>query len=177
MFRKINDKLKNKKGLGSIEIVISGLIVLLMVAGLIDMINITQRLDATSQTTGYVARVVQKQGGVQPTRIANYNGKYISTPSLYNNVKGMMDVNGVAEEDWTIKLVTNGNTYVIQEDTRIPLVDYGNRITVTIETKFRWNILSTMFPGVITSGGKSDRVVLSAYQIRTDSGMETDLEL
>ena len=177
MVKKLKNKLKNKKGIGSLEIVISALIVIMMVAGLIDMIQITQRLDTTSQATGYVARVVQKQGGVQPHEIDNFSGKYVPTSVLYGNVRDMMDVNGIPEEDWTLKLTAGGNTYTINEGTALPLVDYGHRIKVTIETKFKWHILSSMMPGDLGSGSSSSREVLSGYQVRDGGGMNTDLEL
>jgi|SRR5690625_57324 len=177
MLKRFVKRLNNKKGFGSIEIVISAMIVIMMVAGLIDMIQITGRLETASQSIGYVSRVVQKQGGVQPNRIPNYQGKYTTSSTLYENIREMMYVNGIGEDDWVIYITANGNTHTLDPETRVPLVDYGNRIHITLRVNFRWNILASMFPGELASTNEASREVLSGYQVRDSGGMSTDLEL
>lgn len=178
MFNRIKEKWKNRKGVGSIEIAISSLIVIMMIAGLVDMINIMQRFDTTSQATNYVSRIIQKQGGVQTNRIENFQGKYTTTSVLYNNVKDMMDANGIPEEDWELTLtLENGVDYPIKPSTNVPLVNFGNRILVTLAVDYEWNMLSNVVPGDIGGTRKSMKEVLSGYQIRDSKEVKTDLEL
>lgn len=177
MWKRLKDKWKNKKGFGSIEIVISSLIVIMVVAGLVDTIQITQRLDTTSQAVGYVARVVQKQGGVQTKEIANYSGKYTTTSVLYNNVKSMMEANNIKDTEWNLYL-KNGDTQTeITKKTNFPIINYGKRITVTLKVKYNWNTLSIVLPGVMGGTRESSRQVLSGYQIRDDAKMQTELNV
>lgn len=177
MRKKWIERWKNKKGFGSIEIVISCLIIIMILAGLVDMISINQRLDTASQTTGYVARTIQKQGGVQTSRIDNFHGKYTTTPVLYNNVKDMMAANSIPEEDWRLTIEIDDQSYPITPSTSIPLVDYGNRMRVVLEVDYRWTILSTMVPINLEATKQSVREVLSGYQIRDRGQMETDVSL
>lgn len=178
MWKRFKQKWRERKGFGSIEIVISSMIVLMMVAGLIDMIQITQRFDATSQATDYVSRIIQKQGGVQTYRIDNYKGRYTTSNALYNNVKDMMDTNGIPEEDWDLTLtLESGNTYHLSPTVSVPLVNYGHRIRVTLSVDYRWNLLASMFPGNPTGNRQATKEVLSGYQIRDNTEMETDLNI
>lgn len=176
MWKRIKNRWKEKKGFGSIEIVISSMIVLAMLAGLLDMIQIIQRLDTTSQATGYVSRIVQKQGGVQTSRIENFNGKYTTTDVLYNNVKDMMDANGIREDEWGLSLILDGGTrYVITPTTSVPVVDYGNRIKIDLAVDYKWNMLSSILPGELGGNRSSIREVLSGYKIRDSKEMESEL--
>lgn len=178
MWKHIKHKWKERKGFGSIEIVISSMIVLMMIAGLIDVILITQRLDTASQATGYVSRIVQKQGGVQTHRISNFNGKYTNSSVLYSNVKDMMEANGISEDEWELRVILNsGSKYVITPSTNVPIVDYGKRIRVDLAVDYKWKMLSAMIPGDLSGNRSSIREVLSGYQIRDGKGMETELEI
>lgn len=170
-------RLRNKKGIGSLEIVISALIIIMMIAGMIDMVQVLQKIDTASQTTGYIARTVQKQGGVQTYRIDNFHGKYTTTPVLYDNVKEMLASNGVPEEDWRLYIAVGEHLYEITPSTSIPLVDYGNRMRVILEVDYRWNILSQMIPIDLKGTKDSVREVLSVYQIRDRDRMESEFSL
>lgn len=170
-------RLRNKKGIGSLEIVISALIIIMMIAGMIDMVQVLQKIDTASQTTGYIARTVQKQGGVQTYRIDNFHGKYTTTPVLYDNVKEMLASNGVPEEDWRLYIAVGEHLYEITPSTSIPLVDYGNRMRVILEVDYRWNILSQMITIDLKGTKDSVREVLSVYQIRDRDRMESEFSL
>lgn len=176
-FRKSKCILKNKKGFGSLEIIISSFIIVMIIAGLIDMIQITQRIDTTSQAISYVSRVIQKQGGVRVNEPENFNGEYTNSATLYNNIKDIMAANGIIEENWELEIKTNSTKENLTSSTNFPLVDYGNRITITLEVNYHWYTLSTMFPGDIGGYKPSSRQVLSGYAIRSNSGMSTETEL
>jgi len=177
MWKRLKAKLKEKKGIGSIEIVICSLIIIMMIGGLVDMIQITQKLDTVGQTTGYVARTIQKQGGVQTMKIPNFHGKYTTTPVLYENVKEMMAANGIPEEDWKLSVSVGNQIYPITPSTSVPIVDYGHRMKVILEVKYRWTVLSNMIPVGLEATKDSIREVLSGYQIRDGEGMGSDLSL
>jgi|HigsolmetaAR206D_1030411.scaffolds.fasta_scaffold00120_27 hypothetical protein len=177
MWKRLKAKLKGRKGFGSIEIAICSLIILMMIGGLADMIQIMQKIDTVSQTTGYVARTIQKQGGVRTVRIQNFYGKYTTTPVLYNNVKDMMASNGIPEEDWKLYIAVGDKTYSITPSTSVPLVNYGYRMKVILKVDYRWAILSNMIPIDLKATKDSVREVLSGYQIRNGDGMGTDLSL
>jgi len=176
MWKYVKQKWKERKGFGSIEIVLSAMIVLMMVGGMLDMISITQRFETVSQATNYVSRIVQKQGGVRTSRIDNYNGKYTTSATLYNNVKDMMESNGIHEEDWTLTLtLPDGKSYTVTPTTNVPIVNYGQRMKVTISVNYRWNIVSTMLPIQGERTRDSIKEVLSGYQSRQTSDMKTTL--
>lgn len=179
MWKKIKEKWKERKGFGTIEIVISSFIVIMMIAGLVDLLSIIEKFETASQATSYVSRIVQKQGGVQKSRIDNYHGKYTTSKTLYNNVKDMMEANGIEDEDWTLKLkvASNNKVYTIKENTDVPLNTYGNRIKVMLTVKYRWACVSAFFPGEISGARTSTKEVLSGYKIRDNKELQTDLSI
>lgn len=170
-------RLKNRKGIGSIEIVISSLIIIMIIAGIIDMVQVLQKIDTASQTTGYIARTIQKQGGVQTYRIENYHGKYTTTPILYNNVKEMLASNGIPEEDWRLYIAMGEHVYEVTPSTSIPLADYGQRMRVVLEVDYRWNLLSHMIPVDLKGTKDSVREVLSVYKVRNRDQIESEFSL
>lgn len=178
MWRRIRLILWNRKGFGGIEIAISSLIVLLIVCGLIDVLKITQRFEVASQANNYISRTVQEQGGVRANKIENFSGKYTTSQTLYNNVKDMMEASGIAETDWTLTIQTEGGgSYIVNQRTNVPLVNYGKRIKVILSVNYRWDMLSAALPGDWGGTRSSIKEVLSGYQIRDNNGMTTELEL
>ncbi|MFE8096123.1 hypothetical protein DUD82_36270, partial [Bacillus toyonensis] len=49
----------------------------------------------------------------------------------------------------------------------VPLKDYGNEITIKLETNLKWDLLSNFIPGDLTNNQTSERTVVSSFKVRT----------
>lgn len=81
----IKDRLKNKKGMNTIETVIIVMILLLCILTMLDLMEITQKMSSTTSAVNYVTRLVGRQGGISngtPESFSSYgHGSYVTSES------------------------------------------------------------------------------------------------
>ena len=81
----LKNKLKNKKGMNSIETTIIVLILCFCILTMLDLMEITQKMSATTSAINYVTRLVGRQGGISngtPENFSAYgHGSYITSDS------------------------------------------------------------------------------------------------
>lgn len=193
MLKKFKNRLKDKKGLNSIEMVIGSLVVVALFAGMTDFIKISNRMQSLSSTMTYVSKVVSNQGCVAMNPESVYrdssgrelynidyikNKKYVSSEELYENVSEIMKSDGIPEDDWKVYIDGKRLTPSIKTD----LFDFRERIPVEVRIDYRWGTLSNILPvDEDTLGGtfKTSQDIVSTYKIReagSDAGFEYEEE-
>lgn len=163
-FKRIKEKLGDKKGMTTLEIAISAFIIIVALAGFIDMVKVSQKLDTASSVTGYVGRVVANQGGVRTTAPNHQYGNYVTSEQLYREVKTILENGGVKEADF--KLYVDGKR--MREGTNIPLKDFGERIPVKLEVTYEWELISSAIGvDMMKNTKESSRTVVSSFKVRS----------
>lgn len=155
----------------SLEIAISVLVIVVAIAGLVDLTTILQRTNTVSMNTAYISRVVGSQGGVRTSKIENFAGNYVDSNELYRNVKKSMSSSGIPEDEWEVKI--DGRT--LTPITNIPLRDYGSKITIETSVDYKWTLTSNVVPGQISGVHTSDNEVYTTHKIR-DGGFQQVVE-
>lgn len=137
MKKYINKYIKNKKGLNAIQTAIGVFIVLICICGFIDLTTTMYKFNALSSTATYVTRIIEKQGGINPTPPKSFVGEFVPTAELYNDIKAIMNNAGIADDKWEV-FVNNvkvaGNNYGI-------IKYYGEDIKVEVRIKYSWNMV------------------------------------
>lgn len=161
-FKRIKEKLGDKKGMTTLEIAISAFIIIVALTGFIDMVKVSQKLDTASSITGYVGRVVGNQGGVRTTAPKHQYGNYVTSEQLYREVKTILENGGVKESDF--KLYVDGKRF--KEGTNIALKDFGERIPVKLEVTYEWELISSATGLDMKNTKESSRTVVSSFKVR-----------
>lgn len=189
MFIYIKNKLKEKKGLNSIEMVIGSLIVIALFAGMTDFIKISNRMQSLSSTMTYVSRVLSNQGCLANSPESIYldssgrqlynidyikNKKFVRSDTFFNNISEIMKSDGIKDDEWRVFI--NGER--LTSSTTTKLFDFRERIPVKIEIDYTWGTLSDILPiNEKTLGGtfKTSQEIVSTYKVRElgeDQGFE-----
>ena len=81
-------KIADKKGLNSIEATIIIIIILMCIMTMLDLMEVTQKMSATTSATTYITKLVGRQGGITnavPDDFESYgHGSYITTQAAYD---------------------------------------------------------------------------------------------
>lgn len=172
-FRRMKKRLFNSKGMTTIEIAISAMIILIGLAGFFDMVNMSQKLDTASSVTGYVGRVVAAQGGVRELPTAQHKGYYVGTNQLYREVKATLAGGGIAEKSFSLRI--NGNE--IKPGTNLQVYTLGERMSIDLTIKYKWSFISGILGSDIESEQSSKKSVVSSFKKRDgDIQSTTDIK-
>lgn len=163
LIQNVKSKLSNKKGMTTIEVAISVMLVVMALAGFVDMVNNSQKLDTASSVTGYVGRVVANQGGIQTTPTEHHVGNYVSSDQMYREVKSILENGGIPEKDFSLTI----NNLEITPGTDMEVQDFGERMRVELKIHYKWDLMSQMLPGVLDGEQISSRTVISSFKTRT----------
>lgn len=158
-----------KKGVTSLEIVVSVMIVLVILSGFIDLTQILSRSNAVSVNTAYVSRVVGSQGGVQNSVIRNFSGRYVTANELYSNINRSMRSSGISEDEWEVRI----HGVKLTPITNLPIYDYGSRIPIDIVVDYKWGMTNNFVPGDLEGTHESKNIVSTTYKIR-DGGFRQE---
>lgn len=152
----------NKKGVTSIEIVVSVLIIVIVVCGFVDLTGILSRTNTMAMNTAYISRVVGSQGGVQTSQISNFSGRYVNSNELYNNVKRSMNSSGIEDDEWEVKI----DGVRLTPTTNLRVVDYGSRLPVEVTIGYQWYLTRNYLPGEMKGTKTSKSNVSTTFKIR-----------
>lgn len=162
--RRFLNKLKNNKGMTSIEVGITVIILIMVLSGFVDLTTILRKQTTLSNASTYVARTVGLQGGVRTNKPDQFGGQnYINSVQLYNNLNTMFKDAGISTNSWTCKV----NGYDLNASTNTPLYDFGKEIVIDITVDYNWGLLSNFIPGTLHNKRTSKRIITSSYKIRT----------
>lgn len=159
------EQLSEKKGVTSIEIIMSVLIVIVIISGFVDLTGILRRSNAVSTNTAYVARVVGNQGGIQTSQIKNFSGRYVGSNELYTNIERSMKSSGVKDGEWEVKIYG----VPLSKTTNLPVYDYGTRIPIEVSVDYSWGFTQKFIPGNIGGTHTSKNTVSTTHKVR-DAG-------
>lgn len=178
-FKKIKEHIKNNtKGLSSIELTIGILITIVLFAGFLDFIIISNKMQALSTANTYLSRVISNQGCVaqnssncviRGTNEGGYDESYIKNKTfvksseIYNQVDRIMKSEGIPTSDWTVTI--DGLTLTPSTQTR--LFNFREIINIKIEVKYKWSNLSNLLlVNLPTQKFTSNQRIVSTYQLR-----------
>lgn len=172
---KLSDKIRNSKGLNTIELVIITLTVLVIICATIDYTIIMRKQNAVSTTVNYVARTIGKQGGVREGKPANFTGEYFNSASLYNDVKKIMNDADIKDSDWVLTIKTpRDGTKTLTSTTNLSVVEKGNDMEVSLTVNYYWKLASQVSPLKIKGTNNAKRISTSTFKLReSDSSNST----
>lgn len=162
LFRRLKERIQNNKGITTIEIAISAMIIIVALAGFVDMVNVSQKMDTASSVNGYVGRVVASQGGVRVRPTVHHSGNYVTSPQLYREVKTTLENGGFKEEDFKLKI----NGVEISPTSNVPITSFGDRIKIELTVDYRWELISGALGTDLGSSKTSKREVVSSFKKR-----------
>lgn len=180
MFTFLKNKLKEKKGISSLQITIGALIVSFVFAFLCDLVHVSNRMQSISSAMSYVSKVVSNQGCLTNNPESAYvdssgnrlyeidyikNKKYVDANNLYNAVLNIMNSDGIPTSDW--KITIGGQT--LSANMKTPLYDFRERIPITVEINYSWNTIANMLPinsSLLSGTFASSQEIVSNYKIR-----------
>lgn len=171
MFKKIRKKLKEIKGLNTIETAICTMIILVAIGGLIDLNGIMKKFNATASTTSYIARTISKQGGVRMNKPSSYSGQYVTSQSLYEDVKSNLNNAGIKDSEFRVRI----NGYTLSPNSNVPIVSYGGDLKVELTINYSWKLLS-QFNGSQNFSKTSNRIVASSFKNRTSTNIGSTVQ-
>lgn len=168
---RLKERIRNSKGITTIEVAISAMIIIVALAGFVDMVNVSQKMDTASSVNGYIGRVVAAQGGVRVQPTVHHSGNYVTSPQLYREVKTTLENGGFTEEDFKLKI----NGVEISPTSNVPITSFGERIKIELTVDYRWDLISGALGTDMGSSKTSKREVVSSFKkrsgnIRTDFG-------
>ena len=132
---------------------------------------------AISSTDNYVARTIGKQGGLRQNKPDYYPGNYISSSSLYSDIKKSMNDAGIADSDWklTIKTPRDG-TVDFTPYTNLSLTEKGKDMEVTLTINYYWNLSAQVTPIKLKGSNTAKRVATSTFKIRENTSTNTEIK-
>ena len=184
--KKLKEIVKSKKGLSSIELVFGALVCIVVFAGYLDFILISNRMQAMSTSMTYLTRTISNQGCLSNNPESNClinnktgyvkdyikNKKFVTSQELYNEVKSIMDNEKIPTSDW--KVLINGSQ--LTSSTQTKLFNFREEIEIDIKIKYKWSNLSQLLPiNIPDKEFTSNQTTLSLYKFRdkgSDSGFQ-----
>lgn len=158
---KFIDKLKECKGISSIDYIISFLVFILLVSFVFDMFLIGYKQYQVSRVATTLVRDMAKQSGLKSTVPYNFPGadnNYMTTNEAYNYISTEMKNMGI--DTWNTQVtMTNRSdkkSYSFTLANNYPgyNTDYRGEISITINYDYKWGLWSQLAPG-ITGGSRT----------------------
>lgn len=171
MINKLKQILKNQKGVNTIETAIISIIILMCIGAMMDLNNVIKKFNATSSTTSYISRTIAKQGGARTNKPTSFNGEYVTSQELYNDVKSALNNAGISDTDWSVTI----NGVKLQPNSNLAIVSYGGTMKVNLTIKYKWNFVS-QFNGGNSFQKVSNRIVMSTFKYRTSSNVGSTVQ-
>lgn len=163
-------KLKNKKGLSTLEIVIGVFIFIIVLCFLMDLLILNWKFSVIAQTNTQVARIASIQGGVlnsPPQAWPGGNSNYITISELNDILNDKFQSAGIASNEWEIRIGSGG---ISKSGTKSPVsYDYKEVFSVEITVDYRWDFMSNIIPGNLRQTITSKRPAMSEWKYNYDS--------
>lgn len=182
----LKNKIKEKDGLNSIELVIGSLVIVMLIAGLTDFINVSNRMQSVSSTMNYVSKIVSNQGCLSPNPETSYtkNGKqlyfksyikderYVTPAQLYTAINTIMNSDGISSNEWRVYV----DGQLLSSTTETQLFNFRDRIPIVVEVDYNWNTLANLLPinnSLLAGTFRSRQEIISTYSVRSDTSDDT----
>ena len=167
MFTKLKSILKNNKAFSNIEMAIGAIIIITIISVAMDFSKLAIQHNAISSNLNYISRIVEQQGGISNTKPSHYKGNYVTSKTVYNNIKDSLAHIGISEADWTLKIGSGTFTETFHKDN----YNYKTRVTLTLTYNQKLPLVSNFFPSMGTTKRTISRQIITTHHPRpTDSG-------
>lgn len=156
----------NKKGEAEIIVfAVCSMMILMLVCGFLDTLDILRKINVVSQTVTYVSRIGSNQGGFEKIKPDYVSGTYITSDIIAEHIKKSMNYVGIKDEDYDIIISGNSNkSYNIKDKLDIKTVDRASNMNIKVIIKYRWKLLSNWLP-------------LGDYMLETERNMWTVMKI
>lgn len=186
LLKRIKNTIKSKKGLSAIELVIGTLASIVIFAGYLDFLTISNRMQAMSTSMTYLTRTISNQGCLanEPEKtclindVGGYdtdyikNKKFVTSKEIFEQIETIMKSETIPNSDWEVLI--NGKKLTRNTQTR--LFNFGDEITIDIIIKYQWkNVSNFLLINIPEQEFHSNQTTRSLYQFRnqgSDSGFQ-----
>lgn len=159
MLCKIHKAVNNKKGEQAIIMVIGFMIMLLLLTFFLDVVVISRKHAALSDTAGMIARLAALQGGVLDSAPNGYDSAYTNRSELLDKIAVSLKSAGISKQAVNVEI--NGKDIFKTETDKL---DYGSIITVTMKLRYSFKYISA----IPTKEMNVVRVAISEFKYRYD---------
>lgn len=188
--KKISKKIKkiidSKDGLSAIEFVFGALICIILFAGVLDFLTISNRMQAMSTSMTYLSRTISNQGCLanDPVTTCTLDGnqgydidyiknkKFVTSSEMYQQIERIMSNEKIPNSDWEVRV----DGKVLTPGTTTKLFKFRDKIRIDIEIKYQWKSLSSLLPFNIPERKFfSNQQIVNTYKFRnqdSDSGFD-----
>lgn len=184
MLKNIIKKLKEKKGINSIQMAMSSLMVIAVITCMVDFIIISNRMQNISSTINYISRVMSNQGCLANTpetscKINSESGiykieyiknkKFVKSSELYETIKSMMNSDGIKDSEWRVYI----DGQLLTPSTVTKTFDFKSKIPIEVQIDYRWTNLSNILPvneSTLSGTFNSQIFIVSTYKVRAEDG-------
>lgn len=165
--KRLKDKLKENKGLTSLEAVIGTMIFIVVFLAILDLITLSNRFSTLTDTGKDVARTLSVQGGALEEKPEGYASNYYTIGRLKTLTERNMQAAGFSDDDWSVIIEydqyydetdpNNPHSEMLSEFQQMtimnsegyqatPKIDYLSNFRVIIKAKYHWKFLSVAIP-------------------------------
>lgn len=138
MINKLNKFFNNKKGMSTINVVISIFIFIIVLSFFTDLLIFGGQLFVTSSVASDVARIAGVQGGVLSSTPTGYPGgssAYQNSYELTSTVKEAMNGIGIDDSNYRVRI----NGYILTNGQNVK-IDYLRPIQITVDYTYEWTL-------------------------------------
>lgn len=177
MIKKFSKKIKNKKGAGMIEFVYAMMLFLTLVIAGFEFFMMGYKYMTVSNFANELSSTISRQGGIQISKPNGYSSggtSYQTSKILVDEIKNLGDKIGQNPTDIniTIKYQPTGSTSfktaTLNGSSNIE-IPYGNRFEITVEYRFRFELLNQIVP--LPDSGTIQRTKGDVSQFEHDYGI------
>lgn len=156
----------NKKGEAEVIVfAVCSMMILMLICGVLDTLDILRKINVVSQTVTYVSRIGSNQGGFEKVKPDYVSGNYMTSDIIAEHVKKTMNFVGIKDEDYDIVISGNpGGPYNIKDVSNIKTLDRASTMNIKATIKYKWNLLSNWLP-------------LDTYTLKTERNMWTIMKI
>lgn len=169
---KIKEKIKNNKGMSTIEFAISLMVFLLLFSFIADLFIITYRQYMVTEQTTRITRQIAKQSGVEASTPYNFpggDGNYYTTGELYAVLRKQLRKLNIADDDWTVEVITTSSRFKLGSNQSGIRMNYRDPITVKIAYQYKWGLWSQFIPNLMKGETVAERSAFCEYNHNLDS--------
>lgn len=173
-FMNIKAKLKDKKGISTLEFVICFLTFILFFSFIFDLFMFSFRQFTISRRANEIIRILSNQSGVLATVPPSYPGgdkNYMNSTELYNELNKSLSGLGISSSDWKATVTVKDKNAVNNAKKSITLApgksiqsDYRDYIEFNIDYVYTWGLWSQLIPGTLKTNVNINRNGFCEYK-------------
>lgn len=147
--RRILKKIKEKKGMSTIEFAIGMLILFGVLVFIIDLSKIAYVYYIANQQLNYVSRTIGIEGGVHATEPSGFPETYYTSSQVLKSMENTFGGVGVEPSDFSV-IIKDNKTHKSVKLTPVSniTVDYTKGVDVELHVKYKWSLFGQIVPSI-----------------------------